>query len=507
MSWRPSALASPNEQSWRSRFRNASRSIRVNVPSLSLMYRYAGFQWWFPISRSSEPSLLRSPASADQVWVKSRIPAAALTSTILGVAAAGAVGPTAKPSAMQLIAARRRTWPHQVLRWRSRTPRVNALLTERPPVDLFVAALDAGAVLESGQPLFELKLTRRRRAVREGAGEAEVFELVRIRLEVVALDLGRILVYASPGAGVHDPVVLHVDLAPPADAGKLAGRVARQSGLLVLGHERAGSGPPARSVEKRDQRAPVHGPAAEGRGARRAAGELEDGWSEVDVGGGLGAVVHTGRAAAVALRHLDHEGQVKRLLVGEDLARRQAVLAEEEAVVRQEYEHGAPELARLLHGVVDLLHSAIDPGQGGERAPPAAAKVASLRAVQAWQRAQERRLVGHVLLVEGGRPWERSVPEAPLVLRLGDGGMAAGPVRVELMRDVRRALVELEVERLSLGGVAVDPPHRVVVQDVRQVVLLRMAVRHDPAVHEVVVVVVLGFAQHRAPLLPARSDR
>jgi hypothetical protein len=108
-----------------------------------------------------------------------------------------------------------------------------------------------------------------------------------------------------------------------------ADRVLR-SRALILGQNRSSARPRRRlALEQWHERAPVHGPASGPDGARLRAREVEDRRGDVDVchlGGDLG--VPSG--AQVGMRNPDQERLAEILLVGDDLAARDAMLAVED---------------------------------------------------------------------------------------------------------------------------------------------------------------------------------
>ena len=76
-------------------------------------------------------------------------------------------------------------------------------------------------------------------------------------------------------------------------------------------------------------------------------GEAEDRRREIDVGDRLERRFDAAAAVQISPRRVDHERQMERLLVREHLPLRDPVLAEELPVVRDEDEHGSPELGRV----------------------------------------------------------------------------------------------------------------------------------------------------------------
>jgi hypothetical protein len=131
------------------------------------------------------------------------------------------------------------------------------------------------------------------------------------------------------------------------------------------------------------------------------------------------------------------------------------MLAEEQAVVREEDEHGLAELIEALELVVEPAHRAVRLLQGREAAATAPRPPVDLLLRQRRLRSQEGRLVAHVRLVERGRAGQLRVLELPLVA--GSGHRAVQAARaLAPPAGMGRELVELQIERLAAGHEAAN---------------------------------------------------
>ena len=121
-------------------------------------------------------------------------------------------------------------------------------------------------------------------------------------------------------------------------------------------------------------------------------GEIQDGRCEVDVAHRPLDLRHPLRPVPVALRHPDHQWEVQRLLIGENLAATDAVLTEEHAVVGDEHENRPGQLTRSLDRAVDLGDVAVEASERGDSAAPVFAELALGCSLQLRQFARNRGL-------------------------------------------------------------------------------------------------------------------
>ncbi|GBC87718.1 hypothetical protein HRbin12_01735 [bacterium HR12] len=211
--------------------------------------------------------------------------------------------------------------------------------------------------------------------------------------------------------------------------------------------------------------------------------------------GDRGREVHVrGERRRAAPRHdpagvpADHERDADRLLVG-DLLAAPAVLAPEDPVVGGVDEERVLEAAGLAQGPDEVPDHPVHREERGVLVPPELVDVLRALATQRVQVPHPGRLVGDVLLVEGGRAPGRQVLEGALVPRRRD------------RRTVGRRWGEVEEQRPR--GLAHERRRRPG-EHGRRVVLRRLAVPAHGPVDRERVPVVLRVDEGHPPVPPGR---